>query len=135
MPLAIGTCRFSGINFDWKYSKPQEVFSNGILHFSGPVVLYSQANLNALFGLRRAVNERPCGDPSAGGTVFVDYWGPNPSAALITPLQVETTPGVFQAVLYSYTAILSEFTRDEFFQGDIHFGQAEFVLMSTGSPL
>jgi hypothetical protein len=86
---------FRGTPFDWQFSNPHYAIDGGAPVFSGPIVVYSQADLDALFGYRRAVNRRQAGDPTAGGTSYIDYWGPDPSGALVMsqpPIASPTTP-------------------------------------------
>lgn len=114
---------FQAINFDWQFSNPKRQYQDGCVILTGPVIIYSQADLDALFALYRPVARRVAGDPQTGGTVYVDHWGPDPSGPLLTG-----TPTM------SYQAILSGITRTQWMPGDIHFGDLEFTLLDAGVP-
>ena len=108
--------------FDWQFSNPTMEVQDGAVHLSGPIVVYSNAALDALFALVRPVSVRVAGDPTGGGTTYVDHWGPDPS--LLLKWQGKQA-----------TAILSTLSRGQAMPGDAHLCTATFVLLTAITPI
>jgi hypothetical protein len=125
----------NAIAFDWQYQNPTRSIENYITILSGPTIVYAQADLDALFALRRPVSIRATGDPANGGRVYVDHFGPDPTALLlmyvgIANLTWSATPRHMQ-----YHAILREIKRTQAMPGGFHFCNMEFVLMDAGTVI
>lgn len=133
---------FSGVLFDWEFGNPKRTRQDGALHLSGSIIIYSQDDLDALFGLVRPVAVRVAGDPSpgAGGLVYVDHWGPDPSGPLA---MTYLAAGADNPTPVTYTAILTNLGRNEALPRGVHKADADFLLLideissipgQTGSP-
>jgi hypothetical protein len=55
---------------------------DGLKHLTGQGFTYTDVDLNFMFAHRRPVVVRVAGDPTAGGTAYVDHWGPDPSGLI-----------------------------------------------------
>lgn len=122
---------FIGTPFDWKQNNPKREIADGILVLSGDAIVYYEPDVEILFTFYRPVSRRVAGNPMVGGTVYIDYWGPDPSGLLITSPWVEV-PGGTPPTHYGnqYTAILSGFSRQEVVPGPLHFCQMEFTILA-----
>jgi hypothetical protein len=126
---------FRNVGFDWNYSTPKREIRDGATVFSGQVWLYGQFALDQFFTFFRPVNVRVAGDPSAGGTVYVDHWGADPSGALITHVLDLDGSGHITPQPKTYTAILSGITRSAALPGGLHQAEVEFTLVDAGTSL
>lgn len=121
--------------FNWSFGNPKRTYENGVQHLSGEVILQGQVELDALFGLQRAVTIRVAGDLLAGGTAYIDHWGANPAGALGMHYLSLTAPGTWGPTVVSYDAILTSFTRDSSAPLGIHRGNADFVLLTASATV
>ncbi|HEY1292932.1 MAG TPA: hypothetical protein VGJ60_07635 [Chloroflexota bacterium] len=122
---------FRGTGFDWEYGNPKRTIQDGALHLSGSILVYDIVELDALFSYVRPCSVRVAGDPSVGGVVYVDHWGPDPSGPLNMSLQVRSgianRPVITEPV--TYTAILVSLSRNEALPMAVHKAEADFLLL------
>lgn len=123
---------FAGFGFDWQFGNPKRSIDNGCVLLTGQAIVLSQIDLDGLFSVFRPVTRRAAGDPQAGGTAYVDHWGPDPSADL-TMTYLDGSPLV--RMLISYKAILSAITLGQSLPLGVHFLDLEFTLLDAGTPL
>jgi len=117
---------FKGIRFDWEFGNPKRTIQDGVLHLGGSVILYNQGDLDRMFGVVRPCTVRVAGDPSAGGLVYVDHWGPDPSG----PLSMTYLPGdTDEPNPVTYKAILTSLSRNEALPRGVHKGEVDFIIL------
>jgi len=142
---------FRGTLFDWEFSNPRRSIQDGAIHLSGSIIFYSQTDLDSMFTYVRPCTVRVAGDPFAGGLVYVDHWGPDPSGQLDMTYLAPGTPlpppfnnsTNWQPTPVTYKAILTSLTRNEALPSGVHKADADFLLLVdeiadapglTGSP-
>lgn len=94
------------VQFDWARDQPQKVRKNGVDTYVGTIILYSQAEFDALWALRVVVNVTPVGDGTQ--TIYIDSWQP---PATIQHVLMSHSPGWQidgSGPRETHTAILSE---------------------------
>jgi len=129
--------QFRGTLFDWEFSNPKRSIQDGAFHLTGSVIFYSQTALDQMFRYVRPCTVRVAGDPFAGGLVYVDHWGPDPSGDLdMTYLDVgPPLPPPFdnatnwQPTPVTYKAILTSLSRNEALPNGVHKADADFLLL------
>ena len=89
------TSAFDGIPFSWKPGGPTWEKKEGLVHYSGQILVFRPADVSALAQRFRPVAVTSIGD---GTTVYVDYWGADPSA----PLQIFGRVVANNAILISF---------------------------------
>lgn len=132
---------FAGITFDWEYANPAIKWPDGSLRLSGSIIVYSQEALDGLFGyLREEASARPIATVLDTDTVVApvfDYWGPDATAQIDTPVLTPPEEGGW------YSALLVSFERKEKKALDgwgidpaanIHFCDAEWIITKYNTP-
>lgn len=91
---------FAGIPFSWVNDQPTFQHRDGLETYSGQIIVYHPQYVYGLQNVWRPVTITQCGE---GQNVYVDYWGPDPSAEF-----------VYKGQLIAAHAILSEFSQQAY---------------------
>lgn len=127
-----GFCTFKGTKFDWEAGSPKRVVQDGATHYQGTIIVYRQDDLDKMFGYRRPCTVRAAGDPTAGGMVYVDHWGTDPSGLLQLLMSIWNPSANYPyPTLVGFTAILVDISRNETMMNGIHRADADFLIMQN----